>query len=272
MLLTVNDLIVFPPATGEPLEIDHVVLAGSPSFKAEATVSTGYTDVTSIANWDLYGRATSGYAAFRQMLIDDFIGDWGALTTVEQKTLVLHYLWPDGTSDAELDTLWTDAERDQFHDDVWGALKASEPKRHGVIPNLGARLEYPAEIKIVEGDKPITQDATWQHLGGVTADLSVKTEVLVNAFGRFSGDYKTVIGGGGEKAQLRIREDDGVSNVTLRTISLPDTSDVWKRDASVDTNVVFRVGRNRYTLEGRLNGAVSASVRDGLFALIEMFG
>ncbi len=272
MLLTVNDMLTFPPAAGEALEIDRVALGGDPPFKAEATVSTGYTDVTSVANWDLHGQATSGYSVFRQVLLDDFIGDWGTLTTDEQKTLVRHHVWPIGTTDTELDTLWTAAERAAFLAKVTSTQLSEEQKDIGMSPHVGARYPVMAQAKVIEGTKPITQDSTWQHLGGVSGDLSKSAVVLANAFGRLSGDYKSVKGAGNEKAQFRIREDDGTSIVTLVTSDIPDTSDAWKREAELDTTTVMRLGRNRYTLEGRLNGAVSASLRDGIFALIEKFG
>lgn len=272
MLLTVNDLITFPPAAEDPLEIDRMALDGDPPFKAEATESTGYTDITSVANWDLHGQATSSYAVFRQMLLDDFIGSWGSLTTDEQKTLVRHHVWPIGTGDVELDMLWTDAERAVFLAEVTSTQLDEEQKDVGMSPHMGARYPVMAQVKVVEGTVPITEDATWQHLGGVTGDLSKSAIVLANAFGRLSGDYKSVKGAGNEKAQFRIREDDGTTVVTLVTADIPGTSDAWKRDAELDTTTTMREGRNRYTLEARLNGAVSASLRDGIFALIEKFG
>jgi len=55
MLLTVHDDI-FPQIGTDRLSYDPITYpsATNPVFKVEATVSTGYTDISTIENWDLY--------------------------------------------------------------------------------------------------------------------------------------------------------------------------------------------------------------------------
>ncbi len=265
MLLTVNDSITFPPPAGSALEIDRAALDGDPPFKAEATVSTGYTDITSIANWDLYGRTTGlSTAAFRQVLMDDFIATWGALTTAEQKILVSHYVWPDGTGDAELDALWTDAERAQFLADVTASQLAEQQKDAGVVPDTAATFKRMVTVQILHGEKVCTAiDPAWMEMGTTIGTPENEVPDLAKAVGRFVADYKT--SGTGCKVRF-IEEKDGAANVTLKTKTMPNTSDVYKRDASVDTDpdtTPFRSGRNRYIIEmQRPDAGTTASLRD----------
>ena len=265
MLLTINDLIPFPPVTGGSLEIDRAALGSNPPFKAEIAVSAGYTDITSIAAWDLYGWATSlGVSAFRQMLIDDFIGSWGTLTTDEKKILVRRYVWPSGTTDTELDALWTATERAQFLANATTRYLDEQPKDAGILPHTATTLKRMVTVQILHGEKSCTAIAPdWMEMGSTVGTPENEVPDLTKALGRFVADYKT----SGSSCKVRfIEEKDGAADVILKTANMPNTSGVYKRDASVDTDpgaVAFRTGRNRFIIEMQLpNAGTTASLRD----------
>ncbi len=117
MKLTIHNSVSFPPVAGSSLEIDSDVLGVDSAFKAESSVSVGYTDITSIANWNLYGWATSlDYRGIRNELIG-FVNSWTTLTVPEKKILVSHFVYPVSTTQSELDGYWAKIERaDQRHE------------------------------------------------------------------------------------------------------------------------------------------------------------
>lgn len=107
MLLTKNDSVTLTASS-----VSYPVSVTEP-FKAEASVSTGYTDITSLTNWCLFGMdAYSDYSSFRNMLISDFEPTWGTLSDPDKRILVDHYVYPSETTTIELDGLFTKTERD----------------------------------------------------------------------------------------------------------------------------------------------------------------
>ena len=87
-------------------------LSGALSFKKEATASTGYSDISSVDNWHRYWAYTGiDYYEFRNTLINDYVGSWGTLSDADKKILVEHHVYPASTTTADLDALWTAAER-----------------------------------------------------------------------------------------------------------------------------------------------------------------
>lgn len=126
MKLTVHDSLADQVGT-DVLRYDKGVVPTP--FKSEETVSTGYTDVTSIVNWDLLWTLTGiKYKALRNTLITDHLGSWGTLGDSDKKILVRHHVWPSGTSTADLDALWTYSERNAFRSRVIEGLSCRHVK------------------------------------------------------------------------------------------------------------------------------------------------
>lgn len=101
---------------GEAIRGPDLDGSGDPMFKSEDTLSAGYTDVTTLANWGLYGAQVKGlnYKDFRNILIADFVGTWATLTDAEKKTLIRHYVYDSAETPANLNSLHTQVERDDF--------------------------------------------------------------------------------------------------------------------------------------------------------------
>lgn len=77
----------------------------------------------------------------------------------------------------------------------------------------------------------------------------------------------------GAGAEIRIVEDPGPSQrVISASIALPNTGAAWGFIPLSVTNDSFDPGRHTYMLQGRLNGATSASIRFVSLALAEESG
>jgi len=99
--------------SGEVLTYDSAQ-ESNPRFKHEATVSAGYTELTSISDWNNHAmKAIANYVDFRNELITIFT-DWATYSDEEKKTLIRHYVWPSTETTANLDLLYTQTERDTF--------------------------------------------------------------------------------------------------------------------------------------------------------------
>ncbi len=99
--------------SGEVLTYDPAQ-ESNPRFKHEATVSAGYTELTSISDWDNHGmRAIVSYKDFRNELISNFT-NWATYSNDDKKRLMEHYVWPSTETTANLDLLYTQTERDEF--------------------------------------------------------------------------------------------------------------------------------------------------------------
>ena len=124
MLLTKRDDV---DITGDTLSYERFDSSGNPAFKAETTVSTGYTDISSLKNWDAYWWGTTyKYKDFRDLIIADHRPDWATLSDDDKKTLVRNNGWPDSETEANLDLLYTSAERDIFTDQCLASLDAGD--------------------------------------------------------------------------------------------------------------------------------------------------
>lgn len=122
MLITRRDDV---DITCDVLYYERVDTSGDPSFKAEGSVSSGYTDITSLDNWDKYWWNTAYvFKDFRDLLIADYLPSWAILSSADKKTLVRSNVWPDSESESNLDLLYTGAERDAFMEDSMARLDA----------------------------------------------------------------------------------------------------------------------------------------------------
>ncbi len=109
--------------SGEVLTYDPAQESNT-RFKHEATVSAGYTELTSISDWYNHGmKAIANYKDFRNELIATFT-NWATYSDDDKKKLIKHYVWPSTETTANLDLLYTQAERDQFLTDCVSALNA----------------------------------------------------------------------------------------------------------------------------------------------------
>jgi len=147
MKLTKRDDVDF---SGDVLIYDSAQ-ESNPRFKHEATVSTGYTELTSISDWHTYGRrAITVYSDFRNELIGNFIPNWATLIDGEKKLLIEHYVYPSTETPSNLDLLYTQAERDQFMEDTVVLLNTcdcnlqkviSDGSYWNVLPNVNGNVQ-----------------------------------------------------------------------------------------------------------------------------------
>jgi hypothetical protein len=117
--------------------------------------------------------------------------------------------------------------------------------------------DYKAASKLVEEAKlDIVQDLTWQVLGGVVTNPSYFIPDIATAFGKIQCVEEAV----GATAELRIMERNPADNTEVECclVQIPEANDMQAFD--FNTTTPPRVGVMEYRLEGRLNGATSASV------------
>jgi hypothetical protein len=138
------------------------------------------------------------------------------------------------------------------------ALDALVAAHDGAAPT---QLKFHAASKLIEGELTVTQDATWQTLGGVVTTPDFFMATLAAGLGRIVGSYKSV----GTAPEIRIIEDD---TTTLCTFSAVATADVWTM-MQFFTTTPPTAGTHEYKIEGRLNGATSMSVRFTSMSLLE---
>lgn len=94
-------------------------MAGNPYMKWEETVSFGYADVSSILNLDAhYFIPPVPFLALRNELITTFLPNWATATIDEKKTLVRWYVYPSTATQAELNALYAQTQRDAYRDVV----------------------------------------------------------------------------------------------------------------------------------------------------------
>jgi len=130
-------------------------------------------------------------------------------------------------------------------------------------------VPYPRiATSLVATKKDILLDAEWDPIGGVSVNAQFYIPNLTKAFGIVQFEHKAV----GTQAQLRLVEID--ANDNMRVLGGPydlAASAKWKT-SKFQTDQVPGTGDKTYELQGRLNGATSASVRYGSVVLIELVG
>jgi hypothetical protein len=126
---------------------------------------------------------------------------------------------------------------------------------------------FRASNHLCNSEVAVTEDATWQVIGGVVSSVGVVVFDRTKAKGRLVCGVKT----SGTQVEMRITEDKNGSVVVLNTsvYQVADTSDAWV-NIGFNTDVVPRAGRNTYRLEARLNGATSATIRYAALTLLEV--
>lgn len=125
---------------------------------------------------------------------------------------------------------------------------------------------FKATAEVVHSETAITEQ-DWQDLGGVVTTIEYFVPNLKDAIARVVGSYKAV----GDGAQLRILEGEGADERVLSVeFALDDTLDEWTLLKTFNSNEVPSSGQKLFRLQGRLNGAASASVRYTSMTLLEL--
>lgn len=128
---------------------------------------------------------------------------------------------------------------------------------------------FHATSKIINDAVAVTEDASWQVVGGVVSDVSFFTADVSRALGRVVLGAKTT----GTGAQLRVVEEavDGDGEVDMKPTphAIPDTSDAWLPE-KFSTTVPPRGGDRTYRLEARRNGATTFSLRFASMSLLSI--
>lgn len=129
-------------------------------------------------------------------------------------------------------------------------------------------VTFHAPSSIVQSEIAITSDTDWQDLGGVVTSPNFFVPDLNRILGQVTGAGKV----SGTGVELRIIEDN--LNGTIRDMvpaprAVADTADAWK-SVQFTTQLPPSTGLNMYILQGRLNGATSASIRFVSMSLLEI--
>lgn len=126
---------------------------------------------------------------------------------------------------------------------------------------------FHASSKLVEDEKNITSDQTFECVGGSVTSPSFFSSNLAACFGRCIGEV--FVDGTGFEMQITETNDADTEDKNVSAFAVADTGGVWKR-FKFSTDVLIRTGENTYKLEGRLNGAASAKVRFVSLSLLEV--
>ena len=124
MKLTIHDDLLPQVGTGS----FHYKTSDYPTpLKFEASVSAGYTELTSSEEWDIYWVYTGvNYKTYRNNIITHFNGSWASLSVAERKVLVHNFCWPATATVGELDACFTSAERFAFKKEVIKGLNNND--------------------------------------------------------------------------------------------------------------------------------------------------
>lgn len=109
---------------GEVLRYNATTLGGLPAFSIDDPPPAGYTEVSSLANWELYGWATGlSLKTYRNVLINQYLSGWATMSDDDKRVLVNYHVFPTSTTQAELDALWTQLERKSFRQNIIARLQ-----------------------------------------------------------------------------------------------------------------------------------------------------
>jgi hypothetical protein len=124
-------------------------------------------------------------------------------------------------------------------------------------------LEFKASNKLIENIKDVTEDETWETVGGTVTTLAAFIPDVTKAWGRLIGQCMA----SGTGAQVRIiRDSDGV--VCGGPYEVADTSSAWA-DLQEWVNQNQPPNTDCYLLQARLNGATSLQMRYFTISLFE---
>jgi hypothetical protein len=126
-----------------------------------------------------------------------------------------------------------------------------------------------SEVSILTAETALS-GSSWADLGGAIAKLE-----FLAPLSKILGQINFCGEATGTGAEVRVVERLGTDLadevVVAGPYSIADSSGAWGVHA-VNTGVVPRAGRNEYCLQGRLNGATSASIRSAVLIVLENQG
>lgn len=138
------------------------------------------------------------------------------------------------------------------------------------IKNAANYISHGA-LSVCDGVCPLPAGATFEDLSGVL----VKVDFAIPNLTKALGQANMVAEATGTGAEVRIVERLGTDLsdevVVGAAMALTDSSGVFSV-AVLNTSVLLRGGRNEYMLQGRLNGATSASIRSAVVLVLENIG
>lgn len=85
-------------------------------LKWESVVSTGYQNITNPVNLDKY-TSNYNYLEVRNEMIS-LLSEWNGLDDNNKKAMVRNFVYPQGTSQADLDLLYTQNERNNYKEAI----------------------------------------------------------------------------------------------------------------------------------------------------------
>lgn len=128
------------------------------------------------------------------------------------------------------------------------------------------KIAFRASATLTALPVAITEDQSWEEVGGIVTNVAFFIPNLAMALGRVVGQYKAV----GTGAQIRIAKAD--STVLLGPTSLADTNDVWSvLSETTSPGLPLETEEYQYSVQARLNGATSLSFRYVSFTLLEIY-
>jgi hypothetical protein len=116
---------------------------------------------------------------------------------------------------------------------------------------------------VVTGEVTVTEDAAWQNLAEIVTTPSFFSDDLASLFGRVVGEYKAVVGAGGELPQIQVCEKvAGQANEDKISPPADMAAAAAWATFGVSTDVPVRDGyHNAYVFQARLNGAASFELK-----------
>ena len=127
---------------------------------------------------------------------------------------------------------------------------------------------------LVDTEIVITEDTTWQNLGGRVTNLASLMFLkfghtdMSRAFARVPFRVKSD-GAGAEIRLISVEEDGTITSLLATAHDVGDTLDAWKYHVFT-TDVVPSSFYRLYCLQGRLNGATSATIGQVAMTLLDV--
>lgn len=128
-------------------------------------------------------------------------------------------------------------------------------------------VDFVAASEAIGLELQITEDATWQMLGGVVTNPLFFIPNSEEVIGRIVGQVKTQ----GVGVEIRLVEDGTEVQLNSNVFQAPDTAGAWQSFKFQTDTPPQSQDETLYRLEGRLNGATSASLRFTSMTLLRVF-
>jgi hypothetical protein len=127
-------------------------------------------------------------------------------------------------------------------------------------------VAYKIAASLIGQSIDIVESEAWQELGGVSVNVEFYCPELDKAFAIVEYSAKAV----GSSAQLRVIEVDDEGAEVVMSANAPIVASTGWKVSKFQTDHSPAHGDRTYILQGRLNGATSASIRYTALVLIEV--